>query len=84
MFKALLRSNKLESRDHPPRRVAAAQPIGKQESGDESGSETFIAVVQAIDLLEGDDSSHFPTNINSRAGPVRSCNSLRRSTSSAL
>jgi hypothetical protein len=38
MFKALLRSNKLESRDHPPRRVAAAQPIGKQESGVNAGA----------------------------------------------
>jgi len=33
MFNALLRSDKLESRDRPPRRAAAVEPIGKQGSG---------------------------------------------------
>jgi len=55
MFDALLRSNKPDSAI--VRGVAVATQPLESKIAEESGSETFVAVMQTIDLREGDDSS---------------------------
>jgi len=58
MLNVLLRWNMLGSSDRRTR-SSASRPTNQlvSEDRDESGGETFVAVMQATDLWNGDDSS---------------------------